>query len=173
MIQPLDIKEYRNVYEAGKVECASTEEMRPLEEIIGQERALRALRFGLEIREAGFNVYAAGAQGTGRVRAVRSFLDELAKAKPPRASDWVYVHNFENQYEPNAVALPAGRGTEFREDVKRFIEGGRGRRFPGRSRAKSMPNGGTRRSSRSRGGTGRISSPGSTSAPRRRGSSSR
>jgi lon-related putative ATP-dependent protease len=121
MIQPLDIKEYRNVYEPGKVECASTEEMRPLEEIIGQERALRALRFGLEIREAGFNVYAAGAQGTGRVRAVRSFLDELAKAKP-RASDWVYVHNFENQYEPNAVALPAGRGTAFREDVKRFIE---------------------------------------------------
>ncbi|MDD3858287.1 MAG: AAA family ATPase, partial [Methanoculleus sp.] len=121
MIQPLDIGEYRNVYEPGKVECASTEEMRPLEELIGQERALRALRFGLEIREVGFNVYAAGAQGTGRVRAVRSFLDELAKAKS-RASDWVYVHDFKNQYEPNAIALPAGKGTEFRDDMKRFIE---------------------------------------------------
>lgn len=121
MIQPLDIKEYRNVYEPGKVECASTEEMRPLEELIGQERALRALRFGLEIREVGFNVYAAGAQGTGRVRAVRSFLDELAKAKS-RASDWVYVHDFKNQYEPNAIALPAGRGREFREDIRRFID---------------------------------------------------
>ena len=121
MIQPLDIGEYRNVYEPGKVECASTEEMRPLEELIGQERALRALRFGLEIREIGFNVYAAGAQGTGRVRAVRSFLDELAKAKS-RASDWVYVHDFKNQYEPNAIALPAGRGREFQEDIKRFID---------------------------------------------------
>ncbi len=122
MVQPLDIGEYRNVYEPGKVQCASTEEMRPLEEIIGQERALRALRFGLEIREPGFNVYTAGAQGTGRMSAVRSFLDELAKAKP-RASDWVYVHNFGNQYEPDAIPLPAGRGPRFREDMKRFIEG--------------------------------------------------
>jgi len=121
MIQPLDIRKYRNVYEPEKVQCASTEEMRPMEEIIGQERALRALRFGLEIRESGFNVYTAGAQGTGRMTAVRSFLDELAKAKP-RASDWVYVHNFENQYEPDAIALPAGRGVRFREDMKRFIE---------------------------------------------------
>ena len=120
-MQPLDIEDYRHVYEPGNVECTSTEEMRPLEEIIGQERALRALRFGLEIREPGFNVYTAGAQGTGRMRAVRSFLDELAKAKP-RASDWAYVHNFQNQYEPNAIALPAGRGPRFREDMKRFVE---------------------------------------------------
>ncbi|WP_332448502.1 Lon protease family protein, partial [Methanoculleus sp.] len=121
MVQPLDIGEYRNVYEPGNVECASTGEMRPLEEIIGQERALRALRFGLEIREPGFNVYTAGAQGTGRMTAVRSFLDELAKAKP-RASDWVYVHNFKDQYEPNAIALPAGRGTRFKEEMKRFVD---------------------------------------------------
>lgn len=122
MVQPLDIREYRNVYEPEKVRCASTEEMRPLEEIIGQERALRALRFGLEIRESGFNVYTSGAQGTGRMTAVQSFLDEVAKAKP-RADDWVYVHNFENQYEPDAIALPAGKGVQFREDMKRFIEG--------------------------------------------------
>ncbi|NLA38628.1 MAG: AAA family ATPase, partial [Methanomicrobiales archaeon] len=121
MVQPLDIGEYRNVYEPGKIKCASTEEMQPMEEIIGQERALRALRFGLEIRESGFNVYTAGAQGTGRMTAVRSFLDKLAKAKP-RADDRVYVHNFENQYEPDAIALPAGRGVGFREDMKRFIE---------------------------------------------------
>ena len=121
MVQPLNIEEYRSVYEPGKVECASTGEMRPLEEIIGQERALRALQFGLEIREPGFNVYTAGAQGTGRRTAVRSFLDQLAKGKP-RARDWVYVHNFQNQYEPNAIALPAGRGPRFKEEMKRFIE---------------------------------------------------
>ena len=121
MVQPLDITQYRNAYEPEKVQCASTEEMQPMEEIIGQERALRALRFGLEIRESGFNVYTAGAQGTGRMTAVRSFLDELAKAKP-RASDWVYVHNFGDQYEPNAIALPAGKGVLFREDMERFVE---------------------------------------------------
>jgi len=86
MVQPLDVTKYRNVYEPEKVQCASTEEMRPMEEIIGQERALRALRFGLEIREPGFNVYTAGDQGTGRMTAVRSFLDELAKANPGQAT---------------------------------------------------------------------------------------
>ena len=121
MVQPLDIGEYRNTYEPEKVKCASTEEMQPLEEIIGQERALRALRFGLEIHEPGFNVYTAGAQGTGRMTAVRSFLDELAKTRP-RAGDWVYVHDFKNQYEPNAITLPAGRGIRFRDDMKRFVE---------------------------------------------------
>lgn len=121
MVQPLDITEYRNIYEPEKVHCASTEDMRPMEEIIGQDRALRALKFGLEIREPGFNVYTSGAQGTGRMTAVQSFLDELSKAKP-RANDWIYVHNFENQYEPDAISLPAGRGTQFKEDMERFIE---------------------------------------------------
>lgn len=83
MVQPLDITQYRNAYEPEKVQCASTEEMQPMEEIIGQERALRALRFGLEIRESGFNVYTAGAQGTGRMTAVRSFLDEPREGQTP------------------------------------------------------------------------------------------
>ena len=121
MIQPLPIEKYRNTYDPAKIKCASTEEMRPLEEIIGQERALRALRFGLEIKQPGFNVYAAGAQGTGRKTAVQSFLGQLRKEKP-RADDWIYVHNFENSYEPNAIRMPPGMGEPFKKDMARFIE---------------------------------------------------
>ncbi|MDD5420140.1 MAG: ATP-binding protein [Methanomicrobiaceae archaeon] len=101
--------------------CASTEEVRPLEQIIGQERALRALHFGLEIREKGFNVYAAGFQGTGRYKAVRSFIESLRREKPV-ASDWIYVNNFENQYEPNAIRMPAGTGSRFKKDMSDFVD---------------------------------------------------
>ncbi|MDI6719043.1 MAG: ATP-binding protein [Methanomicrobiales archaeon] len=121
MIQPLPIEKYRNIFDPAKIQCASTEEMRPLEEIIGQERALRALRFGLEIKQPGFNVYAAGAQGTGRRTAVQSFLDQIKKEKP-RGSDWIYVHNFANPYEPNAIRMPPGMGEPFKKDMASFIE---------------------------------------------------
>lgn len=121
MVEVLPPEKYRNTYDPARVACESTAELKPLEEIIGQERALRALRFGFEIKEEGFNVYVSGMPGTGRMSAARGFLDELAKAKP-RASDWTYVNNFTTPYEPNAIRLPAGLGRQFRDDMKDFID---------------------------------------------------
>ncbi len=121
MIKSLPIEEYRAVYEASLVECRTTETMRPTEEIIGQERAQKALRFGLEIQERGFNIYVAGMPGTGRRTAVRNFLDELAKTKP-KADDWVYVNNFANPYEPLAIRLPPGMSGQLKRDMAFFVE---------------------------------------------------
>jgi lon-related putative ATP-dependent protease len=120
MVDVLQPGMFRNTYDPAKVTCESTAELNPMDEIIGQERALRALRFGLEIKEDGFNVYVSGIPGTGRMSAVRGFLSELAKAKP-RASDWIYVNNFTTAYEPNAIRLPAGMGKQFRDDMEGFI----------------------------------------------------
>jgi len=122
MISKLPVSDYRAVYSPEQVACDTTEAAEPSDEIIGQERAKKALLFGLEIREAGFNIYVAGIPGTGRRTAVKKFLDELAKTKP-RADDWVYVNNFENQYEPVALRLPPGQGTQFKNDISSFIEG--------------------------------------------------
>jgi len=66
MIKPLSLTDYRAVYPPGQVECTTTEALQPTEEIIGQERAQKALHFGLEIQERGFNVYVAGMPGTGK-----------------------------------------------------------------------------------------------------------
>ncbi|HMK15869.1 MAG TPA: Lon-like protease helical domain-containing protein, partial [Methanomicrobiales archaeon] len=121
MVEVLPPEKYRNTYDPAKVTCESTAELNPLDEIIGQERALRALRFGLEIKENGFNVYVSGIPGTGRMSAVRGFLSELAKAKP-KASDWIYVNSFGNEYTPNAIRLPAGVGKQFRADMEGFID---------------------------------------------------
>jgi len=101
--------------------CKTTRELAPLEEIIGQERAVRALKFGLGIKEKGFNIYVAGYPGTGRTTAVKNFLDEVARAKPIPA-DWCYVNNFSNQYAPKAIRLSPGKGKEFQKDMKEFIE---------------------------------------------------
>jgi lon-related putative ATP-dependent protease len=101
--------------------CKTTQELAPLREIIGQERAVRALKFGLGIRDQGFNIYVAGFPGTGRKTAVKNFVEEIARVEPV-PPDWCYVNNFSNQYEPKAIQLPAGKGKEFRDNVKNLIE---------------------------------------------------
>ncbi|MDD1673827.1 MAG: AAA family ATPase, partial [Methanomicrobiales archaeon] len=121
MIEPLPVQKLRNVFDAELVTCPSTDKLLPTDEIFGQDRAQKALRFGLNILEKGFNIYVAGMPGTGRRSAVRKFLKELAKGKPG-ANDWVYVNNFVNQYEPLAIQLPLGKGIEFKHDMTDFID---------------------------------------------------
>jgi lon-related putative ATP-dependent protease len=102
------------------VGCTSTEELSPLKGIIGQERAVKALQFGLDITNHGFNIYVAGPPGTGKETAVKDFLEEVATSKSV-PSDWVYVNNFSTPYEPRAIALPPGKGKEFKADMSQLI----------------------------------------------------
>jgi len=121
MVNKLPLEKIRNTCPPDLMQCESTKELAPLVEIIGQERAVRALKFGLGIKNHGFNMYVAGYPGTGRKTTVKNFVEAQAKteAVPP---DWCYVNNFENQYEPKAIELSAGKGKEFRDDMKNFIE---------------------------------------------------
>ena len=120
MIKALRLVDYRASYRPEQVDCSTTETLKPSEEIIGQERAQKALRFGLEIRDKGFNIYVAGMAGTGRKTAVKKLVEELAKTKP-KADDWIYVNNFANPYEPNAIRLPPGMGSRLKTDMASFI----------------------------------------------------
>jgi lon-related putative ATP-dependent protease len=98
-----------------------TDELGPLKGIIGQDRAVKALHFGLDIRNKGFNLYVAGEPGTGKNTAVMSFLDELARPKDP-PPDWCYVNNFRDSYSPRALKLPSGRAAGFAREMKEFVE---------------------------------------------------
>ncbi|UCF58880.1 MAG: AAA family ATPase, partial [Candidatus Bathyarchaeota archaeon] len=102
------------------MDCETTKDISPLEGIIGQDRAVRALSFGLDIKERGFNIYVAGYPGTGRTTAVKDFLEEIAKTKSV-PQDWCYVNNFSNSYEPNAISLSPGKGRDFQRDIIDFI----------------------------------------------------
>ena len=121
MVNKLPIEKLRNVCDPELMHCESTRDLNPLSEIIGQERAVRALKFGLGIKNRGFNMYVAGYPGSGRKTTVKNFVEAEAKTQPV-PSDWCYVYNFSNQYEPKAIQLSAGKGKEFRDDMKSFIE---------------------------------------------------
>jgi hypothetical protein len=64
----------RNVCDAAGLGFTSTADLPGLDTIVGQQRAVQALDFGLGIRNVGFNVYVAGLPGTGKVTAVHTFL---------------------------------------------------------------------------------------------------
>jgi lon-related putative ATP-dependent protease len=120
MNDELSHKDLRYGCDPGLLNFNTTEEISPLKAIIGQERAVRALQFGLEIKGVGFNIYVAGRPGTGRETATREFLEDYSKNQeiPP---DLCYVNNFQNQYEPTTIQLPAGKGKEFKKDIDGFI----------------------------------------------------
>jgi len=124
ILNELPVEKLRKECDPNLMRCETTQEMMPLEEIIGQERAVRALKFGLGIKERGFNIYVAGYPGTGRTTAVKDFLEDMARTKPV-PSDWCYVNNFSNPYEPKAIKLPSGKGKEFQRDMKNFLEDAR------------------------------------------------
>jgi lon-related putative ATP-dependent protease len=120
MINELSVDKLRNVCAPGDIGCNTSAEVSTSGTIIGQERAVRALQFGLGIREKGFNVYVAGLPGTGRTTAVKRYLEEIAK-KEPTPPDWCYVHNFRDPYQPNALQLPPGLAVGFSADMSNLV----------------------------------------------------
>ncbi|MCC7538479.1 MAG: AAA family ATPase [Deltaproteobacteria bacterium] len=93
--------------------------------IIGQDRAVEAVRFGIEIRREGYNLYALGPHGVGKQSLLRQFLDPRA-AKETTPSDWCYVTNLEDPLRPRALELPPGMGARLRDDLKNAITALRG-----------------------------------------------
>lgn len=91
-----------------------------LKAIIGQDRAVKAMKFGLGIQSKGFNLYVSGLPGTGRTTAIKQFLEELASAQPT-PPDWCYVNNFNDPIRPNAILLPPGLAVELQKDMERLV----------------------------------------------------
>jgi len=80
---------------------ATTAELAPLDQPLGQERAVAAVRFAIGMRSAGYNLFALGPEGTGKITLIRQFLEQAAAGKPG-PDDWVYVQNFEEAHRPAA-----------------------------------------------------------------------
>lgn len=99
----------------------TTAELSDLTEIIGQERALEAVRFGINIPNSGYNIYALGPPGIGKHSLVTQLLAEPVQRRSP-PSDWCYVNNFDDPRRPHALRLPPGRGRVLRDDMARLIE---------------------------------------------------
>lgn len=120
MSKELSAEEAKQRYDPALFECHSTSDLEPKAGIIGQDRALSALKFGLNINKPGFNVFVSGLAGTGKTTAIKSFLEVLAAQKetPP---DWCYVYNFRDAYCPAVLKVPAGMGQTLQKDMSRLI----------------------------------------------------
>src|SRR4030043_1428356 len=90
-------------------EC--TKDLAPLREFIGQERATRAVEFGLNMANAGYNIYVAGITGTGKTSMVKSYIERVIKERQAHGEtfpvdDWCYLYNFKEPDCPKIVSLP-------------------------------------------------------------------
>lgn len=99
----------------------TTEDLPKTEGTIGQEKALKSLDFGLSLTSKGFNIYALGESGTGKLRSIRALLNEKAQ-KEPIPSDWCYVYNFKDPDVPIAIELQPGMGLVFQKDMDNLIK---------------------------------------------------
>lgn len=98
-----------------------TSELSPRDNILGQEDAVTALRYGLENRLKGNNVFVRGLSGFGRTALIHEVIEDL-ELQPANASDLCYIHNFEAPDQPQLLSLPCGRGLEFRDQMDDFAE---------------------------------------------------
>lgn len=119
--QELSVEQLRHSIDPAQFDFKSTEELPVLEGIIGQERALRAIDFGINIKSQGYHMYALGPVGTGKKTIIGKFLRSDAETKPV-PDDWLYVNNFHDSDNPKSLRLPAGMGRELQNDLDRIVE---------------------------------------------------
>jgi len=118
---PLSVSELRRSVDAATLSFKSTAELEPITGLIGQERALRAIEFGVAMKSHDFNMFVLGPPASGKSTAVRTYLRKKA-AEAPLPPDWVYVNNFESLNRPRALRLPAGRGSKLAADMIAVID---------------------------------------------------
>jgi len=105
----------------ARVPCDTTEQAAPMEGIFGQERALRALRMGVEMTAPGYNVFVCGLAGTSRGGMILRMIEDIGP-KGELAPDRCYVHNFKSPDRPRLLTLPRGQANTFKKDVQSGID---------------------------------------------------
>jgi predicted ATP-dependent protease len=103
-----------------------TDELVPLEDFIGQDRAMSSLEFGLAVHRPGYNIFVTGLTGTGKASAIKSYVERAAERRKQQTEgylpdDWCYVHNLTDSGSPQTVRLPAGKGKALRDQVEELL----------------------------------------------------
>ena len=107
---------------------ACTKDMTPLEDFVGQERAMRAIEFGLGINKPGFNIFVTGLTGTGKTTIIKAFLKKVTAEKTPPEEDspfpedWCYVYNFSDPDRPQALNIRRGWGKILKKDMEVLVQ---------------------------------------------------
>ncbi|EHD2249950.1 AAA family ATPase [Vibrio vulnificus] len=119
-IQRLSAAQLYSVAELEQLPCKSTKELAPIDEIVGQERAQKAVEFAMSIKEKGYNIYAIGQNGLGKRTMILRYLNRH-QHDVNALYDWCYVANFEDIRTPKVLKLPQGVGVQFRNDIEKLM----------------------------------------------------
>ena len=120
-LRPLSVDQLYRKTDPSSLQFATTAELEPIDGLVGQERALEAIRFGTGVDQAGFNLFVIGPYGAQMQAAVKAVLAEEAATKS-RPCDWIYVNNFADPDKPTAIELPASRARAFQALMHKLID---------------------------------------------------
>ena len=107
--------------EPSRLPFETTAQAELREGFIGQERALRALKMGVELSAPGYNVFVCGLAGTSRGGTIAHMIEEL-HPKTKTSLDRCYVNNFKITDRPRLLSLPRGQANSFKKDVQAGID---------------------------------------------------
>ena len=99
----------------------TTAEVNPLDKVIGQERAVQAIEFGLNIKSPGYNIFVTGIEGTGKSTIIKDIVTQHA-INLPSPVDWCMVNNFKDEYHPKTISVPKRKATRFSKTMDKLID---------------------------------------------------
>ena len=119
-MKELNYTELKNTCDPYKLGFKTTKELECYNGIIGQERAVKAFEFGLNVKMKGYNIYVAGPSGSGKTTYAKQSTEKKAKnEKVPY--DWCYVYNFDDPRCPLSLRFEPGIGKQFRDDMNELV----------------------------------------------------
>ncbi len=120
-LQELTAPKLRWRCDLSRIPFETTAQAPRREGFVGQERALRALKMGVELSAPGYNVFVCGLAGTSRGGTIAQMIEELHPETKP-SLDRCYVNNFKITDRPRLLSLPRGSANIFRKDMQAGID---------------------------------------------------
>lgn len=120
-IAPLSAQAITQKIPSSTFSFKSTKTLKPFHGVLGQDRAVNALQFGVAMQRPGYNIFVMGDTGTGRSSYVQDFLKSEAK-RQETPSAWCYINNFKNPREPLALEFSADQANTFKELINELID---------------------------------------------------
>ena len=120
-VKELKYTELENALNIDSLEVESTKDVVPFNGVIGQQRALDAIKSAMQIPQKGFNLYVCGNIGIGKTAYALSIVNSISHNQGV-PNDFCYIYNFENPNEPIQIELEAGQGNEFNQDMSYCTE---------------------------------------------------
>lgn len=120
-IHRVPVTKLRSEFDPHEFSFETTEDLEHIpNEMIGQQRAEQAMKFGLAVEQTGYNLFVVGPSGTGRMTYTQDSVANIAKNRPV-PSDLCYVYNFDNPDRPLVISLPAGQGQQFQREMELLL----------------------------------------------------